>query len=86
MVVAAAPFVLPALGFGAGGVVAGSYAAAWHSSIGIVTQGSLFATLQSAGVVGLSAMTKAVLATGGATVGYVMGTISGDCPLSQASE
>lgn len=38
-----------AAGFGSGGVVAGSSAAGWQSSIGSVVKGSLFALLQSLG-------------------------------------
>lgn len=59
----AAPIVLPAIGFGTGGVVAGSVAAAAHSAIGNVAAGSLFATLQSLGAVGGFSMA----ATGAAT-------------------
>lgn len=44
---------LPFIGFGAGGVVAGSAAASWQSSIGLVAAGSLFAALQSLGATGL---------------------------------
>lgn len=40
---------LPMLGFTASGVMAGSLAAAWQSSIGNVTAGSMFAILQSLG-------------------------------------
>lgn len=47
---------LPLLGFGAGGIVAGSTAAAWQSSIGAVAAGSLFATLQSLGATGLGVL------------------------------
>ena len=42
------------VGFGPGGVVAGSLAAAWQSSIGNVAPGSLFALLQSIGASGSS--------------------------------
>lgn len=48
--------VLPLVGFGVGGIAAGSTAAAWQSSIGsagIVASGSLFAILQSLGTTGL---------------------------------
>lgn len=48
--------VLPLVGFGIGGIAAGSTAAAWQSSIGsagIVASGSLFAILQSLGSNGL---------------------------------
>lgn len=48
--------MLPLLGFGAGGVVAGSTAAAWQSSIGSVAAGRLFATLQSLGATGLGVL------------------------------
>lgn len=37
------------VGFSTAGVVKGSVAAAWHSSIGNVAGGSVFATLQSLG-------------------------------------
>ena len=59
----AAPIVLPAIGFGTGGVVAGSMAAATQSAIGNVAAGSLFATLQSLGAAG----GLSVAATGAAT-------------------
>lgn len=42
-------FFLAWLGFGAGGVVAGSIAAGVQSMIGNVAAGSLFAALQSLG-------------------------------------
>lgn len=48
--------LLPLLGFGASGVVAGSTAAAWQSSLGAVAAGSLFATLQSLGATGLGVL------------------------------
>ncbi|KAF3289959.1 hypothetical protein TWF970_003702 [Orbilia oligospora] len=54
------PFALGAVGFSAIGPVAGSYAAAWQSSIGVVQAGSTFAALQSA------AMTGGVSVAGGA--------------------
>lgn len=44
---------LPLIGFGLGGIAAGSFAAAWQSSIGAVAAGSLFAVLQSLGATGL---------------------------------
>ncbi|KAF3181091.1 hypothetical protein TWF106_010830 [Orbilia oligospora] len=56
----AAPVILGAIGFSATGPVAGSYAAAWQSSIGVVQAGSTFAALQSA------AMTGGVSVAGGA--------------------
>lgn len=48
--------MLPLLGFGAGGIAAGSTAAAWQSSIGSVAAGSLFATLQSLGATGMGVL------------------------------
>lgn len=78
--------VLGALGFGSGGVKAGSLAALWHSSIGKVGAGSLFSILQSAGAGGAKAgslfsILKSAGAAGttsagskfagGAAVGYV---------------
>ncbi|PWI64363.1 hypothetical protein PCL_10532 [Purpureocillium lilacinum] len=57
MVLAVAPAAvatpaLGALGFGTGGIVGGSWAAATHSTIGSAVSPSLFATLQSAGAGG----------------------------------
>lgn len=42
------------VGFGPLGPIIGSVAAAWQSKIGIVAAGSLFATLQSAAMAGVS--------------------------------
>jgi len=53
-------------GFGALGPVAGSFAAAWQASIGSVPAGSLFATLQSAGMVGAVTIPPAGIAIAGA--------------------
>lgn len=51
-----APFLfnllLSCFGFTAAGVAAGSLAAAWQSSIGLVAAGSLFAWFQSLGAAG----------------------------------
>lgn len=44
--------VLGALGFQPAGVLAGSCAAAWQSSIGYVVKGSIFAIMQSIGALG----------------------------------
>ena len=80
---AAAPYiVLPALGFGAKGVVAGTAAALWQSYIGNVVAGSLFAGLQSAGAAGVAGTTALGLmgagaATGGAAVGIAGATRGG---------
>jgi len=43
-------FILAAVGFGPGGVVAGSIAAAIQAQIGAVAAGSVFAALQALGV------------------------------------
>jgi hypothetical protein len=43
---------LALLGFGGEGVIAGSLAALWQSTIGIVAAGSLFAGFQSLGATG----------------------------------
>lgn len=51
--VLAAPVALGALGFTATGIAAGSLAAVTQAGIGNVIGGTLFATLQSAGVAGI---------------------------------
>ena len=61
--VAAAPVVLPAIGFSTTGVVAGSIAAVAQSTIGNVAAGSLFATLQSFGALGGLSWTAAGVTT-----------------------
>ena len=72
----AAPYVvLPALGFGAKGVAAGTAAAAWQSTIGNVAAGSLFAGLQSAGAAGVAGTTTVGLAAAGATGGATVGAV-----------
>jgi len=58
--------ILPAVGFSASGVVAGSMAAAWQASIGNVVAGSLFASFQSIGAVGIGLKGAAAGATGAA--------------------
>ena len=45
VIVVSAEVALPLIGFGALGPVAGSAAAAWQGSIGLVSAGSMFATL-----------------------------------------
>jgi hypothetical protein len=61
--------ILGAVGFGALGPVAGSAAAAWQSSIGAVSAGSLFAWCQSAAMGGAAASTICAFgaASGGVT-------------------
>ena len=73
LAVAAAPLALAAAGFGSAGVAAGSAAAAWQASIGNVAAGSFFASLQSAGAVGIAASTSAGVGAAGAAVGAGLG-------------
>ena len=47
---------LPFIGFGFGGVRAGSTAAAWQSALGAVAAGSTFANMQSLGATGLGSL------------------------------
>ena len=65
------------IGFGPGGVVANSIAAAWQSSIGNVAAGSLFALLQSIGASGGStaAVWSAVAGVGKGALSLVAGTV-----------
>ncbi len=53
----AAPLVLSSFGFTAAGPVAGSYAATWMSSIGVVKAGSLYSLIQSIAMGGTYATT-----------------------------
>ncbi|KAG0149922.1 hypothetical protein CROQUDRAFT_130915 [Cronartium quercuum f. sp. fusiforme G11] len=63
---------LAAMGWSASGVVAGSTAAAWQSSIGAVASGSLFASLQSLGATGAATL-QAVAGIGGALAATASG-------------
>jgi hypothetical protein len=68
--------VLGAIGFAAAGPVAGSAAAAWQSSIGLVEAGSIFAWCQSAAMGG--AAVGGILATGLGGAGVAVGaTVAG---------
>ncbi|XP_038050163.1 interferon alpha-inducible protein 27-like protein 2B [Patiria miniata] len=74
LAVGAAVVVLPVIGFGAGGIAAGSYAAGMMSSAAIangggVAAGSLVATLQAAGAAGLGAGATAAVGGVGAAIG-----------------
>ncbi|MEQ2303415.1 hypothetical protein AMECASPLE_016740 [Ameca splendens] len=73
---AAAPFVLGAVGFTSAGIAAGSTAASLMSYAaaangGGVAAGGLVAALQSAGAVGLSGATSVAVASAGAVVGWM---------------
>ncbi|PNP78372.1 hypothetical protein FNYG_08318 [Fusarium nygamai] len=63
--------ILGILGFGAGGIAAGSAAAGIQSGIGSVAAGSAFATLQSAGAggAGLAVVNGLVQVSGAVVVG-----------------
>ncbi|KAI9746309.1 MAG: hypothetical protein M1818_000020 [Claussenomyces sp. TS43310] len=68
--------ILGAIGFAAAGPVAGSAAAAWQSSMGIVEAGSIFAWCQSAAMGG--AALGGIAATGLSGAGIVVGaTVAG---------
>ncbi len=58
------------MGFGVAGPVAGSAAAAWQSSLGLVEAGSIFAWCQSAAMGG--AAVSGILATGLAGAGVAV--------------
>lgn len=74
-----APAAIGLIGFGSMGVAAGSYAAAWQSTMGgYVAAGSLFSGLQSVGATGaILSSTKAVAAVGTAAA---MGDIAANNP------
>lgn len=67
---AAAPAILGAVGFGALGPIAGSAAAGWQASVGIIEAGSLFAWCQSAAMGGAAVNT--IIATGAAGGGLAV--------------
>jgi len=69
--VVATKVLLPAVGFGANGIVGGSTAASWMASYGgFVSSGSTFAALQSAGVVGLGIVPLGGIALGGGALAF----------------
>lgn len=74
-VIATAPIIIGAIGFASAGVLAGSFAAAWQSTIGgYIASGSIFATLQSIGATGAflsTTTTCAVVGAAGATAGAI---------------
>ncbi|XP_069134579.1 uncharacterized protein [Argopecten irradians] len=65
--------VLGAFGFGAAGIGKGTLAASWMSTYGgSVASGGLFSTLQSLGVVGLTASAKAAIIATGMALGCIV--------------
>lgn len=71
--------MIGALGYGTGGIAAGSYAASMMSSAAVVkgggvAAGSLVATLQSVGAAGFGAAGTMGVAAAGATGGAAIGT------------
>lgn len=74
-------FALPIIGFASTGVVSGSIAAAWQSSIGNVVAGSLFATLQS---MGTSVLYQLLFGAIGSLVGGGTGALA--CLLAHAEQ
>ena len=73
--VVAAPFIVSAIGFGTGGIVAGSWAASMMSAMGPVGAGGVVATLQSVGAAGLGVAGSSVLSISGAGVGTGVGAV-----------
>ncbi|KAJ8317905.1 hypothetical protein KUTeg_002996 [Tegillarca granosa] len=74
----AVPVAVGALGFGAGGIVAGTPAAAIMASYGgAVTAGSACAIMQSIGAVGLSATGALISGAVGGVVGGATGIAAG---------
>jgi hypothetical protein len=77
--------ILGALGFTAAGPLAGSAAATWQSSIGIVQGGSLFAWCQSAAMGG--AAVGGILVTGLTGAGIAVGaTVAGELDAKEGDE
>ena len=71
--VAAAPLVVSGLGFGTGGIAAGSTAASMMSAWAPTAAGGIVATLQSVGAAGLGAAGTAGVATAGGVAGAAAG-------------
>jgi hypothetical protein len=73
---AATSVAISAIGFSQAGVVAGTVAAGVQSGIGAVAAGSLFASLQSLGALGLG-----ILGTAAMPVAVVTGLVAGGAKL-----
>ena len=71
-----APVVVSVIGFGVGGIVAGSAAASMMSAMAPTATGGVVATLQSVGAAGLGASGTAALATVGSTIGGTIGGVA----------
>ena len=71
--VVAAPLVVAGLGFGAGGIAAGSPAAAMMSAWAPTVAGGIVATLQSVGAAGLGAVGAVAVAAAGGVAGAAAG-------------
>ncbi|KAF3903172.1 hypothetical protein ABW21_db0209469 [Orbilia brochopaga] len=71
-----APAAIGLLGFGSAGVGAGTFAAGWQASIGLVPAGSLFAFLQSAGAGGAALGVISQIAVGGIGTGAGAAAVS----------
>ena len=77
--------IIGAAGFAAAGPVAGSAAAAWQSSVGIVQAGSVFAWCQSAAMGGAAVNGIVALGAAGGGVGLVAtgaGLVAGQAELT----
>ncbi len=71
--VVTAPLIVGAIGFSAGGIVAGSWAASMMSVLAPTAAGGVVATLQSVGAAGLGFAGATVLAGTGTVVGGASG-------------
>ena len=72
----AAPTILGVVGFSAVGPVAGSTAAAWQASIGLVATGSAFSFFQSAAMGGAAMGVIGGIGASGVTVAVAVGLAS----------
>ncbi|GBB89207.1 hypothetical protein RclHR1_01590012 [Rhizophagus clarus] len=70
--------IIYALGFGTGGIAAGSFAS-WYMSLhnGMIVRGSLLSILQSIGASGLGSLGISISSSFGAAIGILIGVIGG---------